>query len=64
MKKIRILVDHGSIEAISHSCIWSFGSEKFGCLVVCLFYGISTFFGSFNAELNHFDEIFKKISSV
>ena len=36
-----------------------------GCLFVCLvgwlFYGVSTLFGSFNAELNHLD---KKIQTI
>ena len=35
----------------------------FVCLVV-LFYGISTLFGSFNAELSHFDKSFKQFSTV
>ena len=30
--------------------------------LVVLFYGISTLFGLFNAELSHFDKSFKQIS--
>ena len=35
----------------------------FGWLVV-LFYGVSTLFGSFNAELSHFDKSFKQFNLV
>ena len=35
----------------------------FGWLV-SWFYGVSTLFGSFNAELRHFDKSFKQLSSA
>ena len=30
-------------------------------LFVCLFYGVSTIFGSFNAELSNFDKSFEQL---
>ena len=45
-------------------------NEKFECMgiswtvgeLVVLFYGVSTHFGSLNAELSHFDKNFKQFS--
>ena len=32
--------------------------------LIILFYGISTLFGSFNAQLSHFDKSFQQFNSV
>ena len=32
------------------------------CRVIVLFYGVSTLFGLFNTESNHFDKSFKQFS--